>query len=176
MRIMGKTDTIKDRRVDVYVDSLDRKERWTKQADEADESLSQFVQQCVEYAIERGGPDFTELGEESKQIQELEEEVRDLRQDIKQKEIVIEKLESELKEYRTQPFVSGGDFEGRRQYDQELIEELQRADRIDGNELLRRLDIDPANTDLVKAVDSQLQQLENFGLVRSTPQGWVWDP
>lgn len=171
---MGKTDTIKDRRVDVYVDTIDRKERWARVAEEEGESLSQFVQQCVEYALEQGGPDFTELGEESKRIQELEEEVNDLRQDVKQKEIVIEKLESELKKHRTEPFTED-EFEGRRKYDQDLIEELQRADRITGDELLRRLDIDPSDTNLVKGLNSQLQQLEEFGLVRSTPQGWVWD-
>ena len=171
---MGKTDTIKDRRVDVYVDTIDRKKRWAQNAEEAGESLSTFVQQCVEYALTQGGPDFTELGEESKQIQELEEEVRDLRKDVKQKEIVIEKLESELKQLRTQPFLEE-EFEGTRKYDQELIEELQRADRIDGDELLRRLDIDPTETELVKGIDTQLQQLEDYGLVRSTPQGWEWD-
>ncbi|MFB6086593.1 MAG: hypothetical protein ABEJ84_07275 [Halodesulfurarchaeum sp.] len=171
---MGKTDTIKDRRVDVYVDSIDRKKRWAEHAEEAGESLSKFVQQCVEYAIEQGGPDFTELGEESKQIQELEAEVKDLQKDVKQKEIVIEKLESELKQLRTQPFLDE-EFEGRRKYDQELIEELQRADRIDGDELLRRLDVDPSETELVKGIDTQLKQLEDYGLVRSTPKGWVWE-
>jgi len=171
---MGKTDTIKDRRVDVYVDTIDRKERWSRIADEEDESLSQFVQQCVEYAIETGGPDFTELGEESKQIQALEEEVAELRRDVKQKEMVIEKLESELTELRTQPFLEA-DFEGRRQYDEELIDELQRADRITGDELLRRLNVDPSETDLVNGIDTQLKQLEGYGLVRSTPKGWEWD-
>ena len=171
---MGKTDTIKDRRVDVYVDTIDRKKRWAQSAEEAGESLSQFVQQCVEYAIEQGGPDFTELGKESKQIQDLEAEVKDLQKDVKQKEIVIEKLESELKQLRTQPFLEE-EFEGTRKYDQELIEELQRADRIDGDELLRRLDVDPSDTELVKGIDTQLQQLEDYGLVRSTPQGWVWE-
>jgi hypothetical protein len=55
---MVKTDTIKDRRVDIYVDTIDRKERWARIADEDGESVSQFVQQCIEYAIEKGGPDF----------------------------------------------------------------------------------------------------------------------
>lgn len=45
---MGKTDTIKDRRVDVYVDTIDRKKRWTQNAGEVGESLSLFGQQCVE--------------------------------------------------------------------------------------------------------------------------------
>ena len=100
--------------------------------------------------------------------------MKGLQKDVKQKEIVIEKLESELKQLRTQPFLED-EFEGKRQYDQELIEELQRADRIDGDELLRRLDIDPSETELVKGIDTQLQQLEDYGLVRSTPKGWVWE-
>lgn len=170
---MGKTDTIKDRRVDVYVDSIDRKKRWARIADEEGESLSKFVQQCVEFAIEQGGPDFAQLGEEAKRIQDLEEEVQNLRQDVKQKQIVIDKLESEVKHHRTKPFLEE-DFEGRRTYDQELIEELKRADRIPGDELLRRLDIDPTETEIVKGINTQLEQLEDYGLVRSTPKGWVW--
>lgn len=63
--------------------------------------------------------------------------------------MVIEKLESELKELRTQPFLEEK-FEGGCKYDQELIEELQRADQLTGDELLHRLNIDPSDTDLVK--------------------------
>lgn len=44
---MGKTESIKARRVDVYLDTIERKQRWTRKADEADTSLSKFVQQCV---------------------------------------------------------------------------------------------------------------------------------
>ena len=79
---MGKTDTIRERRVDVYLDSIDRKERWSRTAEEEGDSLSKFVQKCVEYAIEKGGLDFGELGEERKKIRELELEVRDLRKDV----------------------------------------------------------------------------------------------
>lgn len=170
---MGKTDTIKERRVDVYLDSLERKERWQELAEEADESLSKFVQRAVEYAVEMGGPDFSDVGERSEKIQELQEEVRELRQDIKQKDIVIEKLESELRRHRLEPFTED-DFEGTRQYDQDLIEILQSSDRVKGDEILRRLDIDPSQSDLVKAVDNQLEQLESYGLVTSTSKGWRW--
>ena len=170
---MGKTDTIRERRVDVYLDSIDRKERWSRIAEEEGDSLSKFVQKCVEYAIEKGGPDFGELGEESKKIRELEAELRNLRKDVKQKEIVIEKLESELKHHQVAPFLEEN-FEGRRQYDRELIDVLQAADRITGEELLKRLNIEPTQTDLVKGINTQLQQLEEYGLVRSTAKGWVW--
>lgn len=170
---MGKTDTIKERRVDVYLDTLDRKERWTEFADEADQSLSKFIQHCVEYALEKGGPDYAGLGEESQKIEELQVEVRELRNDIKQKDIVIEKLESEIRQMRVKPFLEE-EFEGTREYDRELIEVLQSSDRVTGTEILTRLDIDPMETDLVKGVNRQLEQLEQYGLVQSTAQGWVW--
>lgn len=171
---MGKTDTIKDRRVDVYVDTIERKERWSRVAEEEGESLSKFVQQCVEYAIEKGGPDFTELAEESKEIQELKEEVNDLKLDIEQKEIVIEKQKTELKKLRSQPFLEE-DFEGTRKYDEDVIDELKNADRLPADELIRRLDVDPSDAELVEGINTQLQQLEDYGLVRSSPQGWVWE-
>jgi len=39
---MGKTETIIDRRIDVSVDTIERKETWAENADEADVSLSSF--------------------------------------------------------------------------------------------------------------------------------------
>ena len=170
---MGKTESIKERRVDVYLDTLDRKERWTDLAREADESLSKFVQRCVEYAIERGGPDFAELGERSKKIQEFKEEVSEFRKEVEQKNIVIEKLQSDLQRHRLEPFIED-DYEGVREYDRELIEILQGADRITGDELVRRLEINPSETDLMQAVDRQLQQLEDYGLIDNTAKGWRW--
>lgn len=171
---MGKTDSINNRRVDVYVDTLERKKRWIEHADEADDSLSKFVQKCVEYALQQDGPDFAELGKESKRIQELEAEVRELNQDVKQKQAVIEKLETELRQRRSTNFVAD-EFEGRRQYDEELIELIQGSQRITGDEILRRLDVDPMETEVVRGINAQLEQLERFGLVESTPQGWRWD-
>jgi len=170
---MGKTESIKERRVDVYLDTLDRKERWTELADEEDESLSKFVQKCVEYAIEQGGPDFTEMGESSKKLQELEQEVRELRKELKQKDIVIEKLESDLKQYRMQPFLDE-EYEGVREYDQELIELLRATDRITSEELVRQLNVDQTDRNLMQSLDNQLQQLESYGLIAHTSQGWRW--
>jgi cell division protein FtsB len=170
---MGKTETIKDRRVDVYLDTLERKERWKQLADEEGESLSKFVQKCVEYALEQGGVDYAELSDRAKKIQELEEELTELRKEVKQKDTVIEKLESDLRKYRMEPFTEG-EFQGTREFDQELIEILQRSTRVTGRELRNRLDIDPNETELMQALDKQLQQLEGYGLVESTTNGWRW--
>lgn len=170
---MGKTESIKERRVDVYLDTLDRKERWTRKADEEGESLSKFVQKCVEYAIEKGGPDFAELGERSKNLQDLEQEVKSLRNEVKQKNIVIDKLESDLRRYRMEPFLED-DYEGVRKFDQELIELLKGTDRIKSEELVHELGVDQTDREIMQSIDSQLQQLESYGLITHTTHGWRW--
>jgi predicted RNase H-like nuclease (RuvC/YqgF family) len=171
---MGKTESIKERRVDVYLDTIGRKERWTRKADEADESLSKFVQQCVEYALEKGGPNFEELGERGKKIQDLEEEMKSLRNEVKQKNIVIEKLEADLGRYRMEPFLKD-DYEGVRDFDQELIQLVKEAERIKSEELVRRLGVDQTDRETMQAIDSQLRQLESYGLIAHTTHGWRWD-
>jgi len=80
---MEKTESIRERLVDVYLDTIEKKERWTRRAVEEGESLSKFVQHCVEYTIENGGPDFSELGERSKLIQDLDEELKSPRKEVK---------------------------------------------------------------------------------------------
>jgi len=50
---MAKTASIKECRVDVYLDTLERKERWSELAEAQGDSLSKFVQKAVGYAIER---------------------------------------------------------------------------------------------------------------------------
>jgi predicted RNase H-like nuclease (RuvC/YqgF family) len=171
---MGKTDTIKDRKIDVYVDTIDRKKKWAEYAEDADTSLSNFVEQSVEYAIEQGGPNAGDLGEQAQQVQELEEENNDLRQELEEKEMVIEKLREEAQHHRMEPFTEE-DFQGSRQYDEALIELLKQSDRLTSDDIVRRLDIDRTNTEVMQGLTEQLEQLEQYGLVTNTPKGWRWD-
>ncbi len=171
---MSKTDTIKQRRVDVYLDSLERKKELKKVAEEEDVSLSKFIQRCVEYAMDRGGPDLTESGAAKKKVESLEEEVSELRKKLERKDKVIERLEDELRKYRLEQF-SGEEFEGVREFDKELVEVLKEDGWHNDEEILRRLDIDPKDSDLVSAVRRQLEQLENYGLIRSGKMGWRWE-
>lgn len=170
---MDKTESINDRRVDVYLDSLNQKKRWTKLADDADLSLSKFVQICVEYALSQGGPDFIEAGGVAEEIQDLKDDLREKESTIKEKDMVIEKLRTELKQHQTQPFTED-EFEGRRRFDTDLIDILQNSGKIHSEEMLRQLDVDPQNTELIQAVQAQLDQLEQYGLVEETVHGWQW--
>ena len=171
---MGKTDSINDRRVDVYLESVEKKQRWSELAEDADMSLSKFVQACVQYAISQGGPDFIEAGESAEEIQEMQKELNERKKSIEEKNAVIEKLKTELKQHRTQSFLED-DFEGRRRYDTELIELLKSSNTIRSEEILQRLDVDAQNIEIIEAIQQQLKQLEEYGLVEETVHGWRWN-
>jgi len=170
---MGKTDSINNRRVDVYLDSVEQKEQWSELADEANMSLSKFVQACVEYVSSQGGPDFLAVGNSAGELQDLEQELREKKRTIEEKDVMIEKLRTEVKQYRSQSFLEE-DFDGRRQFDRELIDILKSSENVRSEEILRQLNVDTQNVDLIQAIQAQLDQLEQYGLVEETIHGWKW--
>jgi predicted RNase H-like nuclease (RuvC/YqgF family) len=178
---LGKTETIKERAVWVYLPSIEQKERWEKLADQGGVSLSKWVIETVEEAIrpaeDREWKPRKELEDE---IEGLKKEVADLRRELRQQKIIREKLERELRRYRAEPFLAP-EFEGVRQYNKELIELLRSSRSLEGKskalkdvEILQYLDVDPTEEEAVKAISAQLTNLEAYGIVRSTPKGWRW--
>ena len=65
-------------------------------------------------------------------------------------------------------------FKGVKRFDKELIELLRKGGSHHGNEILVHLNIDPSETELVKAVNKQLEILEHYGLVEYMGKGWKW--
>ena len=65
-------------------------------------------------------------------------------------------------------------FQGTRKYSKELIALLKKHENIDSYRILEALGIDPRDADLVRGVSSELEALENYGMVVSTPRGWRW--
>ena len=162
----------KSRYVYLYLPTVEDKQRWQSLADEAGIPLSKFIIQVVEDALVEES-DFKPRGELMKEIGKLRSENKDLRDDLNQKKIVLEKYENELKRYRSEAFIEEK-FEGVRRYNKEIMTILKRGGVVDSYKLLEELGIDPKETDLVKAISNQLEDLEAYGLVISTQRGWRW--
>ena len=73
--LIGKTDTINDRRVEVDLDGVDQKEWWTEYRKDAAVSLPNFVRERVEYTCDQGGSGFISGGDWVEQLQEREAEI-----------------------------------------------------------------------------------------------------
>ena len=107
------------------------------------------------------------------EMEVLKRENKILHDDLGRKSIVIEMYEAKLKRYRSQSFLEE-DCRGVRRYSKELVEILTRRGQAYSHRLLEDLDIDPRETDLVKAVSKQLEELEGYGMIKAEAKGWRW--
>ena len=168
-----KTDTIKERAVYVYLPSIETARRWKELSEKAGTSISKFVIEHVENSLGQEEDDYEPRIRLVKKINDLEEEVTELRKEKKILNIVVERLETELKHYRTKPFLENN-FEGTRTYEKDLIELFRRQKKVMSDEIATKLGIDSRDIQLVKAINKQIESLESYGLVKPVPGGWKW--
>ena len=151
---------------------MEHKRRWEKIAKEARTPLSKFIIGTVDGVIDED-EDFKPRREIVREMETLRTENKTLREDLKQKEIVLERYEAELKRYRSQSFLEE-DYQGMRRYSKELVEILKSRGAVDSYRLLEDLGIDPRESDLVKSVSMQLEELEGYGMIKPEGKGWRW--
>lgn len=174
MSCLGKTETIKERAIFVYLPSVEQKERWESCAREQHTSVSKFVVEHVENSLrQEEGRGYQSRSELLRTIQELKEQLEKVSREKHVLEIAAERLEEELGRYRSQPFLEGS-FVGLRRYQRELVEILKEGRAVSSDEILSRLSIKPSEQEAVKAVSRQLENLEGYGFVQSSPRGWKW--
>ena len=173
----GKTKTIKQRAIYVYLPSQRMADEWKEKADKAGVSVSKFVVEQVEDSLrnEEGEEGYRSRLELIQKLASTEEELKTLRQENRLLKKLVENFDRELKQYRTKPFLDEA-FSGVRSFDKELITLLRSGGAYSGDDILSHLGISPSDVDLMKAVNQQLEALENYGLVEYVGRGWKWKP
>ncbi len=156
----------------VYANSRAQKEQWQALAEKAKTPLSTWCISIIEERLseEDGFQPRRKLLED---METLKAENKALRGDLKQKEIILERYEAELRRYRAEPFLADG-FKGVRSYSHELVDILKARVSVDGYRLLELLGIKPGEAEAIKGVSKQLEELEKFGLVKADGNGWRW--
>jgi len=171
---LGKTETIKDRAIYVYLPSIEMAERRKERAEKRGTSISKFVLEHVENSLrQEEEPSYKSRGDLLKETRKLREELEEERKRSRRLDLLAEKLERELRRYRAKPFLEEG-FEGVRSFQKELVELLTKGGALSSDEILSRLGIDPSEHEAVKAISKQLDILEAYGLVQYSPRGWRW--
>jgi regulator of replication initiation timing len=159
----------KSRYVYLYLPSEADKQRWEKLAAKARTPLSKFCIEIIESTLAEN-EQFKPRREMVQEMETLKAENKALRDDLRQKSIVLERYEGELKRYRSHE----EGYQGMRRYSKELVEILKTRGQVDSYRLLEALGIDPRESELVKAVSKQLEELEEYGMVKAEPRGWRW--
>jgi len=170
-----KTETIKDRAIYVYLPSLEMAEDWKRRAEKGGVSISKFVIERVEESIRReeGEEGYLSRADLIKKLRDAEEELKKARNENRLLKKLAENLDGELRRYRAQPFLDEA-FEGVRRFDKDLVELLRKGGSYTQEQILAHLNIDPTDSDLVKAVSKQLEGLEGYGLLEYKGRGWKW--
>jgi ribosomal protein L16 Arg81 hydroxylase len=172
---MGKTDSIKQRSIYVYLPSVELVKDWKAKAKKSSASISRFVIEHVTNSLrqEEGEEAYKSRAELLQQIREKDEQIEKLTRENEIVKLALERVENELERYRAAPFLEE-DFKGIRRYDRRLIELLKKGEAVDSDHLLHILKINPRDTPLVKAISNQLGNLEAYGLIEKTRRGWKW--
>ena len=156
----------------LYCKSKAQKEQWQALADKADTPLSTWCASIIEERIaEENG--LIPRHKIAKELESLKAENKTLREDLRQKEVVIQRYEAELRRYRAEPF-QGEQFAGIRPYSKELVEILKARGHVGSYQILELLGIAPGEAEVIKAVSKQLEELEKFNLIKADGKGWQW--
>jgi hypothetical protein len=161
----------KSRYIYLYSSSAKEKQRYEELAKKADVPLSKFLLAIIEEALNKE-PESIPRSKIDEEIRCLKDETRRLYEELRLKNIVLEKYELELKQYRNAAFIED-DFEGARRHDQDLIGMLKQGP-IHDYRLMEVLNIDLKDSDMVRAITKRLEDLEAYGLIAKGPRGWRW--
>ncbi len=156
----------------LYCKSRAQKEQWQALADEAKTPLSAWCVSIIEERIaeEAGGQPRRKA---LKELETLKTENKALHDDLRQKEIVLQRYEAELRRYRAEPF-QADQFKGVRSYSKELVDILKARGHVGSYEILELLGIGPGEAEAIKAVSKQLEELEKFNLIKADGKCWQW--
>jgi hypothetical protein len=168
---------LKQRSIYIYLPSTKMADEWKSRAEKEDLSISKFVVEHVLASLRQDDDEEVSAvsrGDLARQLREARDDLKKVSKEAQMYRLLSEKLDNELRYYRTMPFIEEQSFQGTRSYDKHLVELLKKKGTIDSDRLLDDLDVDPKQTDLVKGVRAQLDNLEAYGLIESTPRGWRW--
>ncbi|MCA1812033.1 MAG: hypothetical protein LC623_08500 [Halobacteriales archaeon] len=176
---LNKTLTVKQRRIDVYLPTLEAKARWKHEADKRGQKVSEWVFQVVELSLiqepEAASPN--RVPELEAEVARLGQEVEGLRQRNEELEVLNQRATEDLAQYRAQEFLGGSPV---KRLDSRLVKLLSEAQTrqgeprpVDQPEIVRSLHL--KGEPELKALAAQLELLELHEVVRKSTKGWMWN-
>ncbi len=175
-----KASTVKQRTVYVYVPSTELGEEWKHAAERVGVSLSTFVQEAMEFYLARDAPLLAKETLQGKYqeslatIDALHQEHAELHRKLERMETLLDRYEKQLRDLENKRFLSDATFTGIRQYSRRLIELFKKESYLTEEMILDLLHIPPSDVDSIKAIDTQINHLLQYGVIQPRQGGYVW--
>ena len=169
---MVKKKELKQRAIYVYPPS-EMTDNWKTLAAKSGTSISKFVIEHVENSLGVVDDDYKSRSNILEENSQLRESLTEKEKRNRHLELLVEKLEEDLQGYRSRLFTDTSNI-GPRTYDKQLITILREPGAHNTDTILSRLQVKPTNSEVIKAISIQIENLEAYGLLRNTSKGWVW--
>lgn len=149
-------------------------DKWKKLSKSAGVPISKFVVDHVENSLnQEEKEDYQRRADLIEQIKTLNETLKGKEKTLQRLETLVEKLEEDLRLHRSWLFTDES-YAGKRQYDRKLARLLQEPGPHTSDDILIRLGVDPRESEAVKDILRQIENLRDYGLVKATGRGWTW--
>lgn len=171
---------MKQRTIYVYVPNEQMCTEWKQAAKKAGVSISAFVQEAMElylarYDLALSKQTLEEKFQQSlKSIDQLREENIQLHHKLERMDTLLDRYEKQLKDTENDPFLSGEQYGGIRKYNRRLIELFRKENTLNEEEIPDTLHIPPTDAKSIKAINRQIENLLNYGIITPHRDGYQW--
>ena len=170
---MVRTGEMKNKAIYVYSKSPQMATEWKTLAKKAGLSISKFIVEHVENSLKSTDNNVTSRLDLIAENSKLNEQLTDLEKRLRRQDSLIDKLEEDLRQTRASIFLQDTDT-GIKDYERKLVDLLREPGAHTDEEILRRLGIKQTEVEAIKAVSTQLENLQAYGAAKRTNKGWTW--
>ena len=171
---MVKDESLKKRAIYVYPSTQQLADKWKQLSKDSGVPISKFVIDHVQNSLNmEQDSSYSSRGKIIEENSTLRKEIKEKDKRIGHLELLVEKLEEDLRLYRSRLFTEDT-FTGKRTYDKRLVQILREPGPHASEEILGGLGVNSGDSDVVKGVLNQIENLHSYGLVKATGRGWSW--
>ncbi len=165
----------KERLAYIYLPTHEMLNQWKENAEKSNTSLSKFVIEHVTNSLnqEKENPSMATRVKLIEDNRHLKEENAELLKQIREQDSHIEMLEKEARSNVIEPFLEPN-FKGQMHYSSNLINLFKKEIEVPKEELYKKLRINPLDADAARAIQIQIQVLEQYGLLKDIGGKWRW--
>ena len=175
-----KFTNIKQRTVYVYVPDEKIYDEWKKAAKKAGASVSTFVQEAMEMYLLSKDPLLSKNSIDKKykdslaKIESLRDQNVELYRKLERMDTLLDRYEKQVKDLENEKFLSDDHFNGIRRYNRRLIELFKKERYLNEEMILDLLHIPPSDVNSIRAIDKQIENLLNYGVIKPQKGGYFW--
>jgi hypothetical protein len=170
---LGKTETIRQRAVNVYLPTEEMLGKWKAEAERYGVPLSRFIVETVDDSIRKNPAGVTPRETLEKELNDAKAELKTVRERLDSAEAALKRADVTIAEYRsklTNPVLPSAETE----LTARLIEILIAEKALNTDEVPDRLNLDMTDKVSVDRLKASVDLLRKVGLVESGMFEWRW--